>query len=230
VVLLSAGVGITPMMAMLETLAAGSAERDVWFIHGARNTADLSFTDAIAAMTGEHPNVHAHVRLSQPDDHEVTSCDSIGRVDIDLLRTVLPFGDYDFYLCGPGAFVASLHDALRGLNVAEDRIHYEFFGPSSLNRDDGFAPASEPVEVRFASSEVIATWEPDSGSLLELAEAAGLTPEFGCRSGGCGSCTTVKRSGAVASANGAAPCVGEDQVLICSAVPANDREPLVLNL
>ncbi len=121
-----------------------------------------------------------------------------------LLARVLPFGDYDFYLCGPAAFTQALYDGLRDLNVADDRIHAETFGPSSLVRsipaDAGAAalpPAStEPVPVAFLNSSKEARWTPDAGTLLELAEARGLSPEFSCRTGTCGTCRTKLLKGA----------------------------------
>ena len=143
---------------------------------------------------------------------------------------MLPFDDYDFYLCGPAAFMQSLYDGLRGLNIADSRIHAEAFGTSSLTRrpDAGSRmpdkpAATEPVHVVFAKSGKEARWEPGKGTLLELAEARGLSPEFSCRSGSCGSCRTPILEGEVSYLSKPSFPVEEGEALICSAVPAEDE-------
>jgi ferredoxin len=137
---------------------------------------------------------------------------------------LLPFGDYDFYLCGPGAFVADLHAGLRGLNVADDRIRYEFFGPSSLpNHAD--TPDADPAEVSFAESGRTATWTPDSGSLLELAETSDVAADFSCRSGRCGTCAVRVLSGQVGYAAPTETPPPDGYALLCRAYPLG---PVVL--
>jgi ferredoxin len=158
-------------------------------------------------------------------DYEVA-----GRIDMALLRAVLPFNDYDFYLCGPGPFMQSIYDGLRGLNVVDGRVHAETFGPASLQRkpdQSSLAPtipqraaAKTSVPVTFVASGKEARWQPDGGSLLELAEARGLQAEFSCRRGTCGSCRTKVLAGAVAYTTTPTAPVAVDEALICCAVPA----------
>jgi ferredoxin len=155
-----------------------------------------------------------------------------------LLARVLPFGDYDFYLCGPTGFTQALYDGLRGLNVADDRIHAETFGLSSLIRSvpacgevGKLPPAStEPIPVAFLNASNEARWTPESGTLLELAEARGLSPEFSCRTGACGTCRTKLLKGAVTYAKAPTAPHAEDEVLICSATPAEGSGPVHLTL
>ena len=157
VVLLSAGVGITPMIAMLNQIAADGADRPVWFLHGARDGREHAFGAHVRKIAARFPKITAHVRYSRPgpNDRQGIDYDSTGHVDTDLLQSLLPFGDYDFYLCGPGPFMESVYRGLRALNVAEDRIHYEFFGPATVlkepqaDRQDD----ADPVPVRFARTE-----------------------------------------------------------------------------
>jgi ferredoxin len=154
--------------------------------------------------------------------------DVAGRLDIQLLTETLPLNDYDFYLCGPAGFMQSLYDGLRKLNIADNRIHAEAFGPAGLHRqtdagaDTGPVrlPADKPTPVAFVKSGKEARWEPGSGSLLELAEARGLTPAYGCRGGSCGTCRTRIVEGAVAYSVAPEFKVGSDEALICCAVPA----------
>jgi ferredoxin len=122
--------------------------------------------------------------------------DAIGRIDETLLTKTLPLEDYDFYLCGPPAFTQSIYDGLRRLDVRDERMHAEAFGPGSLNRASEKSSAAEPllpaatvaVPIVFVASGKLARWTPEAGSLLDLAETRGLSPEFSCRKGDCGTC------------------------------------------
>jgi uncharacterized protein len=141
----------------------------------------------------------------------------------------LPLNDYDFYLCGPPPFMQSLYDGLAGIGVRRERIHYESFGSGTALKPELKPevqarigqPSDGSVPVRFAKSGVTAEWSGDKGSLLELAEAVGLAPVFGCRSGICGTCATRISSGAVEYIEEPLALRGEGQVLLCCSVPAN---------
>jgi ferredoxin-NADP reductase/predicted pyridoxine 5'-phosphate oxidase superfamily flavin-nucleotide-binding protein len=219
-VLLSAGIGITPMIAMLNGLLVnGSRTRHrhpIYFIHGARSPGELAFGEHLQTMAAGHGNLSVHVRFSGTE----------GRIDIGMLKDLLPFDDYDFYLCGPAPFMQEMYGGLRGLNVADERIRFEAFGPASVRRDskptasDAAATAPvAPVPVRFERSGVSVHWNGE-GSLLALAEANGVDAPSGCRSGLCGSCAVGLSSGEVRYTRecGTQPEAG--QVLMCSVVPA----------
>jgi uncharacterized protein len=139
VVLLSAGIGITPMIAMLNTLLADTSAQTrpehIYFVHGARDANDHPFAAQLEAAERKYPNLSVHWRESRPvEAEEGVPTHRVGRVDIDFLKRILPFGDYDFYLCGPGAFMQDLYNGLRALNVADERIRFEAFGPASVKR------------------------------------------------------------------------------------------------
>lgn len=238
-VLLGAGVGVTPMIAMLRHIVyEGLRKRRVrptWFFQSARTPSDLAFQAEIAALVAAGQGAVRWKRvLSEPDgqgdDHE-----AVGRIDMALLQKTLPFGDYDFYLCGPQPFMQSVYDGLRGLSVADGRIHAEAFGPSGLMRaGDGHVDlpeiASTPVKVAFLASGKEAQWTPEAGSLLDLAEARGLTPEAGCRVGACGACKARIIAGAVAYPAAPTFAVAEGEALICCARPAAGQDQTVLQL
>ena len=225
VVLLSAGVGITPMIAMLNELVRDGIRtrnpREVYFIHGARDGSEQAFADHLTKLALYAPGVNLHIRFSRPRAQDVPGehYASEGRVDVDLLRGLLPFGDYDFYLCGPGAFVADLHAGLRGLNVAADRIHYEFFGPSSLPSDAPEVITAEPAQVTFSASGKTVEWTAAAGSLLDLAEASGVLIDFSCRSGRCGTCAVQLLSGEIGYAAPPEAAVPDGCALVCQAHP-----------
>ena len=247
-VLLAAGVGVTPLLSMLrEVIYEGERirrTRPTWFIQSARSLAELAFRDELFELaTRAKDKIRALRLLSQPEQHarEGEDFELAGRVDVALLKALLPLDDYDFYLCGPGAFTQALYDGLRELRIGDDRIHAETFGPSTLVRlRDQLTPAVEqvpaastPVKVLFATSAKEARWEPGNGSLLELAESRGLNPDFSCRGGSCGTCRTKLISGEVHYLNLPAEMPAQGEVLICCAVPAQSKEgdaPLVLDL
>ncbi|TDN70752.1 pyridoxamine 5'-phosphate oxidase family protein [Paraburkholderia sp. BL10I2N1] len=245
-VLLAAGVGITPMLAMLRHIVREGIRtrrvRPTWLIQAARSLPERAFDKEIASlMTMADGAVHVLRVLSQTDGAlEDRDYEAAGHVDVALLKQALPFDDYDFYLCGPSAFMQNLYDGLRGLNVADARIHAEAFGPASLRRtpdagapvEPARLPASKPVPVAFVKSGKDAHWTPGSGTLLELAESRGLSPEFSCRGGSCGTCRTRILEGAVTYPVAPATHVANDEALICCAVPAEaeDGEPARLQL
>jgi len=244
-VLLAAGVGITPLLSMLrEIVYQGqriSRMRPVWLVQSARTVADLAFReeiDELAARAGDRLRILRVVSQPPLDVNVGEGYDLAGRIDVELLKRLLPLNDYDYYLCGPGSFTQALYDGLRGLRIPDDRLHAETFGPSTLVRDievsvpaaEQVPAASEAVKVLFASSGKEARWEPGNGSLLELAEARGLNPEFSCRGGSCGTCKTRLTRGQVHYLTQPAEPVAEDEVLICCAVPAQGSETLMLDI
>ncbi|UZJ58773.1 pyridoxamine 5'-phosphate oxidase family protein [Pseudomonas sp. KU26590] len=242
-VLLGAGIGVTPMLSMLrEVIYEGKRVRGgraTWFIQSARRLADLAFREEVDTLIAKAGDQLTAIRvLSQPEASARVGEDFhlTGRIDLDLLKALLPFNDYDFYVCGPAAFTQEIYDGLRALQVRDERIHAETFGPSSLKRSGDSTvvafeqppAATEAVPVLFERSAKQARWQPAGGSLLELAESRGLNPEFSCRGGSCGTCKTRLISGQVHYPVPPAEMPAPDHVLICCAVPASG--PLVLDL
>lgn len=234
-VLIGAGVGITPLLAMLREQLNKRQARPVHLFHGARSLADLPFGEELASLRQQAGGLlQVHRALSQPEEHALLGRDYqfAGRLGIEQVKATLALDDYDFYLCGPGSFTQELYEGLRRVHVPDARIHAEAFGPSTLRRhtDDGQPslqqppPASEAVPVYFAASAKEARWAPGSGTLLELAEARGLSPEFSCRGGSCGTCKTRLVSGQVHYPNPPAELPEAGSVLICCAVPAQLEE------
>lgn len=246
-VLLAAGVGITPILSMLRHLVYEGLRtrrvRPATVFYAARTKAERAFDGELSALAKSAGGAVRIIRVlddangaRQHDDYDV-----VGRIDMGLLRATLGFDDYDFLMCGPPPFMQAIYDGLRGLNVADARIYAEAFGPASLKRkaDVSNAPdlapaATGPVPVAFATSGKEARWTPEAGTLLELAEARGLAPEFSCRGGSCGTCRTKIVSGAVTYAEPPAFTTADDEALICCAVPAasEGRQPdrLILDL
>jgi len=207
VVLIAGGIGITPMISMLNDSLAHDEGREVWLFYGVRNSKEQAMQEHLERLDGRYPNFHLHVCYSRPlpGDELGRDYQHDGHVDVDLLRRTLKFQVYDFYICGPRAMMESLVPALDEWGVPDQHIHYEAFGPASIPRpnrkkdqpsDEGEEPQG-PVNVTFATSGKTIAWDPACDSLLEFAEQNGIEIASGCRAGGCGTCQTTITSGEV---------------------------------
>ena len=233
-VLLAAGIGITPLLAMLRHIVYEGLRtrrfRPTWLFYAARSKVDRAFDTELTELVAAAKGAVTFVRVLSTADGAIEGrdYDAIGRIDETLLTKTLPFNNYDFYLCGPAAFTQSIYDGLRRLDVRDARIHAEAFGPAALIRspDEGAAaerllPAAKvAVPIVFTASGKEARWTPDAGALLDLAETRGLSPGFSCRKGDCGTCKTRVLKGAVTYAKSPSYKLRDGEALICVAVPA----------
>ena len=218
---------------MLEAIVATGSGRPTWFVHGARDGRVHAMGALVRQIAEEHDNVHAHIRYSRPMAEDVLGrdFDSEGHVDVELLQRLLTDPDCDFYLCGPTAFMRSSFEGLLAWGIAEHRIHYEFFGPASALKERArvatpkrAAEAVEcctDVEVTFSKSGVRAHWNPSLDSILDLAEANGLSPDYSCRSGICNTCICEIEKGEVEYLLEPLDPPDEGSVLICCSKPTS---------
>ena len=233
-VLLAGGVGITPMVSMARhALIEGvrtRAIRPTTLISAAKNVEQRAFFKELEDIEQQSGgSIRSFWALSEIDESMEAGRDyhHHGRISAALLQAILPLDDYDFYLCGPGPFMQSMYDMLRELGVNDARVYAEEFGPASLQRasDEStrkFQPVAQASEaiVEFSDSQIEQAWSDKDGSLLDFAEAHGLTPEFGCRSGQCGACKVGLSAGALSYLTEPSSPLNEDEVLLCCAVPA----------
>jgi ferredoxin-NADP reductase/phenylpropionate dioxygenase-like ring-hydroxylating dioxygenase large terminal subunit len=245
VVLVSGGVGITPMIAIAEHLVEEGRRtgvfRPIHFIHGTRNSEVQAFGKYLKELSAAHPALSMHVCYSAlgPGDKIGVTHDSDGRVGVPLLQQLCTPGDCDFYLCGPSEFLNGLYSGLTRMGVLPERIHYESFGAGTVlkpesPRKPSTNGAADPVRVKFAISGVEATWSAAGGTLLELAEEVGIAPAFGCRSAICGTCKTRMIAGAVDYLDEPLADRGQGEILLCCSVPRKagngDGPDVVLDL
>ena len=240
VVLLSPGIGVTPLISMLTAIVESRSRCQTWFIHGARNGQEHAMGALVRQLAEAHDHVHTHVRYSRPTPEDMAGqdYDDKGHVDVELLKNLLPDQKCDFYLCGPTPFMKSLFDGLLGWGIPADRIHYEFFGPASALTDRaqvstpkrvaGAVECCGETEVIFSKARVQANWNPSFESLLVLAEANGLSPDYSCRSGICHTCTCSLQEGEVEYVLEPLDPPDPGSVLICCSKPKTDRVVLGL--
>ena len=236
-VLMAGGVGIMPMLAMLRHIVHEGLRRQsirpATLFYAVRSKRERAFDDEIAELVAAAKGAVKVIRVLSDiaDAEEGIDYEAAGRLDMPLLRRFLALGDCEFYLCGPPSFAQTVYDGLRNYGVADERIHAEAFGPASLERTGTshavipvrLPPATKSVPIAFTNSLKEARWTPESGTLLELAEARGLEPEYSCREGNCGTCRTRLIKGTVTYVKEPTAKVGEDEILICCAVPAVQR-------
>ncbi|HEY4635364.1 MAG TPA: 2Fe-2S iron-sulfur cluster-binding protein, partial [Rhodospirillales bacterium] len=199
-----------------------------------------AFGRHVRRLADKHTNIGVHVAYLEPrpEDKPGRDYDSSGIITIDLLRRLLPGPACDFYLCGPPPFMKALYNALLDWGADEDRIYYEFFGPATVLKEDQAtakkaptpvaaaktaADASPGVTVTFQRSGLTVPWDPKAGTILDLAEANGLTPAFSCRSGVCHTCMCGLIEGEVEYVDDDVFLPDDpEQVLICSSRPKTD--------
>ena len=235
VILLSAGIGATPVLAMLHALAAEASPREIWWLYGTRNGREHPFAEEARGLLAALPHRHSHICYSAPDpaDRPNVDFDAPGRLDMRVLEALDLPRDGDFYICGPSAFMNDLTAGLAALGVARDRIHTEMFGagPSmtpgvaASTRRPPHVPAGNPGSgalVSFARSGLSVRWGPPSSSLLELAEACDVPVRWSCRTGVCHTCETALVAGSVGYRPDPIDAPADGNVLICCARPEGD--------
>jgi ferredoxin-NADP reductase/MOSC domain-containing protein YiiM len=209
VVLLSAGVGATPVMSMLHTLAAERSQREIWWIYGARNRVEHPFAEESRSLLKQLSRGRGYIVYSRPAaiDHVGADFDAPGHIDTALLEKIGVSQGGDFYLCGPSSFLQNMRDGLRNWGVLAGNVHTEIFGsleaitPGMAQVDhtphQPQGPPGSGPPVSFARSGITAAWDPKFASLLELAEACDVPVRWSCRAGVCHTCMTGLIGGSI---------------------------------
>jgi ferredoxin len=230
-VLVSAGIGVTPVLAMLHRLAAERSTREVWWLHTARNADQHAF--AVEAHLLLETLAHAHERIFYTAGPPVGPGTVSGRLTATALADLGIPADSGVYLCGPDGFMAAMRIAFTALGVDGARVHSEVFGTLAPFNPGvvGAAgvpphpPAGEPgtgPRVTFARSGLDVPWAARYASLLEFAEACDVPTRWSCRSGVCHTCVTTALSGSVSYTTRPLLEPGAGEVLVCCAVPTAD--------
>ena len=240
VLLISAGIGATPVLAMLQALAEESSDRDIWWLQGARNGREHPFAAEARALLVSLPNARRRVYYSRPAPNDVDGrdFDATGRLTGSHLAELELPHDAEAYLCGPTPFMDEISAGLSAMGVDASRIHTEPFGPApGLTPGIAATPARAPhppagkpgsgPTIEFARSNLAIPWDRDYGSLLELAEACDVPVRWSCRTGVCHTCETTLIAGDVEYSPDPVEPAADGSVLICCSQP---RDNLVLDL
>jgi ferredoxin-NADP reductase/MOSC domain-containing protein YiiM len=231
VVLLSAGVGATPVMSMLHSLAAEESRREIWWIYGARNRAEHPFADESRSLLKQLSRGRGYIVYSRPAaiDQVGADFDVFGHIDTALLEKIGVAQNSDFYLCGPTSFLENMRDGLQSWGVPAGNTHSEVFGTLEAITP-GMAPAvhiphlppgppGPGPSVSFARSGITAAWDPKFASLLELAEACDVPVRWSCRSGVCHTCMAGLIDGSIIYNPEPLETPAPGNVLVCCSQP-----------
>ncbi|MEN0138584.1 MAG: MOSC domain-containing protein [Rhodococcus sp. (in: high G+C Gram-positive bacteria)] len=235
VVLVSAGVGVTPLLSMLYALAEAGSSRQVWWVHGARDGSEHPFAEESRDLLGRLPGSRSHIAYSRPADTDSRGADytTAGRLTGELIAGLGLPADAEAYLCGPASFMADLGSALAADGLDPARIHVETFGAegalnpgvvqaSSRTPHPPPGPPGTGPSVSFARSGLTVPWDAGRGTLLDFAEACDVPTRWSCRTGVCHTCETVLLSGAVDYDPEPVEPPADGNTLICCTSPAGD--------
>ena len=239
VVLLSWGVGATPVLAMLHALAAEKSTRPVWWLHGARNRDDHPFREESRSLLQGLKYGHSYIQYSRPGptDQRGADFDEAGHLTVSAFDKIGVPHEGQFYLCGPPAFLRELTTGLSAWGVTADHIHTEVFGTLDSITPGMKAEAHSPhvppepagfgPRVSFARSGLTLPWDAKYRSLLELAEACDVAVRWSCRTGVCHTCETALIEGDVEYDPAPLDSPAKGDALICCCRP---RSEVVLDL
>jgi ferredoxin-NADP reductase/MOSC domain-containing protein YiiM/ferredoxin len=235
VVFLSAGIGVTPLLAMLHALAQEPSGRMVWWFHGARSGNEDAFAREAQALLARLPHSRSHVRYSKPQPGDLPGMhfDAPGHLDVAVLQQLGVSREAEYYLCGPAAFIRDFISGLAAWGVAPEQVHRENFGPGKSSTPGivpgtvrpPHPPAGGPgpgPRVFFARSGLEVPWNPVFNCILELAEACDVPVKWACRAGVCHHCETGLVDGAVQYDPVPVEAPGEGNVLTCCTRPLTD--------
>src|SRR5262245_56360497 len=233
VVMIAGGIGLTPLLCMLNALADRNALGETWLFYGVRNGSEHIMKDHLRRLAQEHPRFRLRVCYSRPAEQDVNGKDyDVGHcITLDLLKAQLPSSNYEFYICGPPGMMAALTEGLKAWGVPEAKIFTEAFGPASVPKSappaaGAVAEAAAPraAKVTFARSNRTAAWDPQAGNLLSLAQASNVEIPSGCCAGNCGTCETAIKAGTVRYLREPGWKAQAGTCLVCVAAPNGDVE------
>ena len=235
VVLVSAGVGVTPVLAMLYALHDSQSTRDIWWLYGTRNGAEHAFAQEIRSLLATLPNARSRVWYSRPDpeDNIGTDYDELGHITPERIAATGAPIDSEFYLCGPTTFMTAITAGLETLGVPTARVHTEAFGaqdPVTPGIIPGAARPPHPPEgtpgtgplVSFVRTGLNVRWDKRYASILELAEACDVPVRWSCRTGVCHTCETALLEGTIGYAPEPLEPPAAGNLLVCCSQPGSD--------
>ena len=244
-VLISNGVGITPMIAMAKACTQHNPSRKLWFLHGARNSDYHAFRQEVNAIAEINANLRVYYKYSRPRPEDAGCYDSEGYIDKALFATkiltaeggerlteiqqVCQTTNAEYFLCGSPAFMDEIREGLSELGVSEDQVFFESFSKGGKTKGhtekvkNNNAQQIDSAEIVCVASGKTLTWTSDDGTILECAEANGINPPSSCRQGICLTCMSQLKAGEVAYTESPTNEPDEGNVLICICQPKTSQ-------
>ena len=231
-VLISNGVGITPLISMAKAVTRLNPRRPVWFLHGARDGRFHAFRDEVGAIAEQNPNVKIHYAYSRPREEDAGHHHSTGYIDTALIQSLV-MQEAEYFLCGSPPFMEAIRGGLKQAGVPESHVFFEMFTKASKVDSDRASNEVadnhlEAAEIIFAQAKQTILWQTDADSILDFAEANGLNPPYSCRQGICGTCECKILDGEVEYQTTPTATVKDGSVLICISKPRTAK--VVLDL
>lgn len=234
-ILLSNGVGITPMIAMAKGAISHNPQRQIWFIHGAKNADYQAFREDMLELSANYPNFRLHYRYSRPQPQDEGKYHSQGYVDIELVKELLTPSlgqkaqeEAEYFLCGSTPFMDSLREGLKTWGIDDSQVFFESFSKPAKKSKTPATNTNKKTEIVFSESNRTVSWTSEYNNILELAEANGLDPDYSCRQGVCLTCMCKIKEGEVEYPEEPAGNPEPGTALICIAKPKSDK--LVLEI
>jgi ferredoxin-NADP reductase len=228
VILLSGGVGITPMLSMLEYLNTYQSYRKIYFVHSSSNRSVRPMAERLNELAAKNKNLQVGLFHTSPlsTEQQGIDYDFSGYISKEYLQAVCEQQEVDLFLCGPLSFMESMYRFLLDLGIAETNIHYEFFGEHKKlgTKPKVVSDEGNSFRIRFIKSNIEAAWDASKQSILDVAETAGLKPAFSCRMGTCSTCEANLVKGSFVYDPEPFMETGENSLLICCAKPTSDLE------
>jgi ferredoxin-NADP reductase len=230
IVLIGGGIGVTPLISMVNSISTAESKRDVWLFYGVRDGGEHVMKQHLEQLAAAHDRFHLQVFYSRPDSQDDSNdvCYHEGHVSVERIRESVKVFNCDFYVCGPSAMMQSIIPALKEWGVEESRIHIEAFGPATLPQQSRpKPPAGNAVQldgqrnsfVEFSQSSKTVAWDDGCPSLLDFALSHGVDIDSECRAGSCGSCAVAITKGRVFNISEPSGGYHEGSCLACISVP-----------
>jgi len=239
IILIGAGIGITPLLAMLYAVAAEANGRTVWWLYTTRDSRQYPFRIEVRQILQQLPGSHRHTAFTRPQTNDIpgTDYDTVGRLTQDELRSLHLPSDGTYYLCGPPGFMTDMTRRLTTLGIPDSAIGQETFGIGAISagtaaaggkpgphlppEDPGSQPQDTPL-ISFAKSGLTLRWHPRWASLLEAAEDCDIPVNWSCRVGVCHRCETTLFTGDVDYSPSPLDNPTAGNILLCCSTPRTD--------
>jgi ferredoxin-NADP reductase len=232
VVFIAGGIGITPLLSMIKSIAHINPGRQVYFFYGVNEKRDHSFCEELNQLKKDHSNfsITTFYAKAGNDDIKGLDFDHEGFIDFEKISKIIPHLNLDHYICGPGAMMNYVSEYLQKSGLSKEKIHTESFNDPNKNIVQGEEPEMGINEnsnskkhdefiVDFTKSNRKLPWDKRYRSILEFAEANDIEISSGCLFGDCGSCLTKVHEGGVKYIHDTMVVPGKGECLPCSSVP-----------